>query len=397
MSQTSGRAARRAARCAANLFACAAIGLAADTPLRAQEVPEFDADQRGFEVDFGDVELRVGGRMHIDTLIAPDLFGEDDVDFRRARVEVGLDLPSDFRVRADYEFAGAEGWRNVWIDWRGIDGVGIRAGQFVVPFNIEDMQQSNDLLFMERALTSALAPSFAVGAAARSTPGNWTLTAGVFRDPINNGSNRDDGTSYVGRAVYRPVDSRRRVVHLGVALEHRDYEEGVGARFGASQEATLGSPQRLRTPTFRDAASSTGVSTEAIMIDGPLLLQAQAIGRRVRRLENSDPTLWGAYIQAGWLFGEGRRRYSRGLGAPSAIDVDRGDPVFEVGLRASYLDLEEEGSTGGREFNLGGAFSYYIDDNARLAANIIKVWQRPDRSGDDESGVIFQTRFQVRF
>ena len=259
------------------------------------------------------------------------------------------------------------------------------------------MQQSNDLLFMERALPSALAPSFAVGAAARARPGNWTLTGGVFLDPIDDSSDRDDGISYVGRAVFRPIDERRRVVHLGLAVEHRVYDEGAGTRFGASQEGTLDSEQRLRTPTFRDAASSTAVSTEAIMIDGPLLLQAQAIGRRVNRLENTDPTLWGAYVQAGWLFGEGRRRYSRGLGAPSAIDVDQGDPVFEIGLRASYLDLEEEGDTGGREFNLGGAFSYYIDDNVRLAANIIKVWQRPDRIGSDESGVIFQTRFQVRF
>ncbi len=386
-----------AARCAANALACAAIALPATNALQAQSVPEFDADQRGVEVDFGEVELRVGGRMHIDTLVTPDLFGDDEVDFRRARVEVGLDLPEDFRVRADYEFAGASGWRNVWIDYRGIEGVGIRAGQFVVPFNIEDMQQSNDLLFMERALPSALAPSFAVGAAASARPGNWTLTGGVFLDPIDDNSDRDDGVSYVGRAVFRPVDERRRVVHLGIAVEHRDYDEGASTRFGASQEGTLSSEQRLRTPTFRDAASSTAVSTEAIMIDGPLLLQAQAIGRRVNRLENSDPTLWGAYVQAGWLFGEGRRRYSRGLGAPSAIDVDRGDPVFEIGLRASYLDLEEEGSPGGREFNLGAAFSYYIDDNVRLAANIIKVWQRPDRIGSDESGLIFQTRFQVRF
>ena len=360
-------------------------------------MPEFDADQRGVEIDFGDVELRAGGRLHIDTLITPDLFGDDEVDFRRARIEVGLDLPSDFRVRADYEFARSNGWRNVWVDWRGIDGVSLRAGQMVVPFNIEDMQQSNDLLFMERALTSALVPSFAVGAAARATPGDWTLTGGVFFDPIDDSSDRDDGTSYVGRVVYRPLDDRGRVIHLGVALEHRDYEQGVGVRFGARQEATLGAEQRLRTPTFRDASSSTAISTEAVMIDGPLLLQAQAVGRRVNRLENSDPTFWGAYAQAGWLFGEGRRRYSRGLGGPTAIDVDSGDPVFEVGIRASYLDLEEDGSTGGREFNLGGAFSYYIDDNVRLAANVIHVWQRPDRSGDDESGVIFQTRFQVAF
>lgn len=88
--------------------------LCLNSPASAQEDPKIDFDERGLSFDLDEVEVTVGGRLHLDTVITADEFGGNEADFRRVRIEVGVQLPGDLRLRADYDFAPSrEGIRNL--------------------------------------------------------------------------------------------------------------------------------------------------------------------------------------------------------------------------------------------------------------------------------------------
>lgn len=377
-----------------------AIGLIAvfclNSPALAQEEPKIDFDERGLSFDLDEVEVTVGGRLHLDTVITADEFGGNETDFRRARVEVGVRLPGDLRVRADYDFAPSrEGIRNLWIDYRGIDGIGIRAGQMVVPFSIEEMMESNDLLFMERALPGSLAPGFNAGGALSASPGDWSVQAGVFFDPIDGRDPSGEGTSYVGRAVYRPISERDRILHFGAAIEHRDLAAEAEPRFRSRQELSF-ARARLDTRRIAGATDTTGLALEGLYIDGPLLVQAQGVHRSVDTVAGSA-SFDGGFVQAAWLIGDARRRYSRSRGVPTAIRPEGRTGAFEIGVRASYLDLSDESIAGGEEANFGAVLNWYLNYNVRFGINVIHSDLTPDRSGSNVNEMSLQMRAQVRF
>jgi phosphate-selective porin OprO and OprP len=372
----------------------AALGVT--DPAFAEDAPTIEFRETGLSLDGEQVEATLGGRLHIDSVFAPDDFGGGQTEIRRARVELGVRLADDLRLRADYDFApGREGVRNLWVDYRGIDGIGIRAGQFVVPFALEELMESNDLLFMDRALPGALAPGFNAGIAVRASPGDWSLQGGVFFDPIDGSEPAGAGTSYVARAVYRPVDKGRRILHFGAAIEYRGLNRSTAPRYVSRQELSIGRA-RLDTSSIDGASGTTGVSLEALYIDGPLLVQAQGI-QRVIDTAHSSLRFEGSYIQAAWLIGSAQRRYSRGSGVPLAVRPRGKFGALEIGARFSHLDLDDGAVTGGKETNFGVVANWYANYNLRVGIDLIHARLAPDRSGDKVNETIAQARFQLRY
>ena len=131
---------------------------------------DFKADEDGVTIEGNNFELVFGGRLHADTVSV-----NDDItpipsksDIRRFRINATLTVADDFRVKLDHDVGGlSPGWKNAWVEYRGVDNVSIKAGQMIVPFNGEDMMSSNNLKLMERGLPSVLAPNFAVGGQVR--------------------------------------------------------------------------------------------------------------------------------------------------------------------------------------------------------------------------------------
>lgn len=265
----------------------------------------------------------------------------------------------------------------------------------VVPFSIEEMMESNDLLFMERALPGSLAPGFNAGAVLSASPGDWSIQTGVFFDPIDGRDPSGEGTSYVGRAVYRPISERDRILHIGAAVEHRDLASEAEPRFRSRQELSF-ARARLDTRRIADATNTTGLALEGLYIDGPLLLQAQGVHRSVDTATGSA-SFDGGFVQTAWLIGDARRRYSRSRGVPTAIRPEGRTGAFEIGVRASYLDLSDESISGGEETNFGAVLNWYLSYNIRLGINVIHSELTPDRSGNKVSEASVQMRAQVRF
>ena len=71
-----------------------------------------------------------------------------------------------------------------------------------------------------------------------------------------------------------------------------------------------------------------------------------------------------------------------------------------MGLRHSFIDLNDEGIKGGKERNITLGINWYLNPNMRMMFNYIRA-KVEDRSNsrvvDDGTVNIFQARFQISF
>ena len=380
-----------------------AIGAAGMAHAQDNEV-DTDFDSDGFSLESGDLELNLGGRLHVDTVsIESDLIQfQDDTDIRRLRLDATLDLGKDWRIKLDGDVGGlSPGIYNAWIAYDGIKDWEFKFGNFIAPFNGENMMSSNNMKFIERGLPSELSPNFLLGATAAYEGKNWSVTGGYFTNPIEDEqlTNRDDGNSVVVRGVFAPIEKRREVLHFAVAVERRELDAGAASRVRAVPEFALTRQALLDTATLAGVDAYTNLNFEAAYMNGPFLVQAQQVMRSNDAPLLGDPEFKGMSVQAAWVLTGERQRYSVGGGTFGEIRPDRDNAfgAWEIAARYSTLDLEDGGVLGGEQKNWTVGVNWYVNRNVRLSANYVDAKAEPNRLGFADNPSAVMGRLQVAF
>ena len=70
----------------------------------------------------------------------------------------------------------------------------------------------------------------------------------------------------------------------------------------------------------------------------------------------------------------------------------QGTRAWEMGFRASWVDLTDKDVRGGEQVNLGAALNYYIRPDLRFQLNLLNF--RTDAVASDDTGWILQGRLQ---
>lgn len=365
------------------------------TPALAQEIDASWSD--GLTLDWGDRrELSLGARVHYDIArFSDDLTAIDnDQDFRRARPMLRA-RHGDWRLRADYDFGIAEGWRNLNVEYAGFRRHRITVGHQVAPFSLDELGSSNDLAFLERSLASALSPGMLLGAAWRHWGDQWTVTAGVFTDELNEQDRRTaDGVSLIGRFTYSPVNRRGRVLHFGVAQEFRSVEDGKDVRFSVRPESRLANARLIDTGRLAGVDNVMSTGLELLGIYDNFRLQAEYIRSALDGAQD-EPTFSGGYIQAGVVLTGERYRYSGARGVPTAIRPRGRMGALEALVRYSMLDLSDGLVAGGRQKQFSVGLSWRLNRQLRLNLNYSRYDTDPGANGLDESGSLWMLRAQL--
>ncbi|MEQ1800765.1 MAG: porin [Gammaproteobacteria bacterium] len=376
------------------LFAAAGSASGADT--------RFDWED-GFRVRSDDKQwrLELGGRMHVDSAWYDDDVTplDNDVILRRLRPRLDVSYGKNWSARADYDFGDvADGWKNVWVQYRFNKHVDVRVGNQTVPFGLEEVMSSDDVMFMERPLATQLTAGLLTGALLRADNNDMSFSFGVFGNDLSDDDRRKlDGTSVAGRVTWAPLRANKRVVHLGFSAEYRDAGSGEAGRFRARPESDATEVRLIDTRSVDDVGSLLALGAEAAAGFGPALLQAEYISTDVSRDVGSDATLGGWYVSASYVVTGERRRYREHTGSFGDI-APRGQwGAVEVAARYGSLDLTDGDVTGGEESNLALGVNWYLNRNCRLMLNYIDVDASPNRDGVDESPSIWQVRAQVGF
>jgi phosphate-selective porin OprO/OprP len=375
-------------------------------------------------------EMKIGGRFQLDGAIIdpddrtkeafPDLSGNKG-EIRRARIYTSGTVYRNYDFKFQVDFAEWPDilYKDAYIDMKNIPYVGtIRVGHQFEPFSLEEETSTKYITFMERALpTLAFDPRRNTGLLLFNTPLNRRLWWGVgaFKPveddrPFDLSGNSDWNLS--GRIAGLPwFEDKTKLLHLGLSYVHKfrsaGTEEDKRLNFSATPEAHLADELVNTGKLISDGADI--INPELALALGPFSLQGEYFDARVDRDTGDNLNFSGFYVYASYFITGESRPYVASEASFGRVEPKRnfdlksgsGLGAWEVALRYSCIDLNDEDIQGGEEKNFTAGLNWYLNPNVRFMFNYIFAHVEDSdagtqflREGDTN---IFQMRFQIEF
>ncbi|MCB9832401.1 MAG: hypothetical protein H6807_07995 [Planctomycetes bacterium] len=373
-------------------------------------------------------DIKIGGRIQTDFVFGTEddsfenSFGPvgDYVEFRRARLFISGTIYSNVFFKAQYDFAGtgAAVWKDVYIGLKKVPVVGhIVVGQFKQPMSLEEITSSKYISFMERALpVEAFAPSRHTGIMFHDTCMDddrlfWAIS--VYREADSTGDAIDDdiGIGHDGEwnfairlaFVAWEEEGGKRMLEIGASFNYRNPDEGV-VRFRTRPE--IHTPQgrivdtNAGTGDILDADDVLVFQLEIALVLESFSAQTEFFYTTVDSEVSGDPDFWGFYVQLSYFLTGEYRPYKKTEAAFSRVKPmhnfgDEGSGAWELLLRLSYIDLEDEAVTGGQAWDVTAGVTWYLNPNTQVKFNY--VYSDSDDGNADGVSHWFGFRFQIDF
>lgn len=349
----------------------------------AKTAPVVRAGREEFTLRSADsaFQLRLRGYLHSDSRIylQDRTNAADAFVLRRVRpiLEGTVFRQFDFRVMPDFG-GGTTVLQDAYLDARFHPLLRVRAGKFKSPVGLERLASATELLFIERALPTALVPNRDVGIAIHGDWRTGTLTymGGVFNG-VADGASLDgddqDGKDVAGRVFAHPFSTHRRVWLQGLGV-------GVSGSYGI-QRGTLTAPN---LPTFRTAGQQAffrfrfdGTEAGTALADGAharvsgqgyyylgsggVVVEHVLSSQRIRRSTTGTRVSNTAWQVAGSYVLTGEKLTARGVSPAHPFDRATGYwGAVEIATRYSALDADD------------GAFPFFA--NPASAARKADAW-----------------------
>jgi len=387
-----------------------------------------------FESADGSNKLKIGGRIQNDWYAGSVDNGDfqDGTTFRRVWLKVMGTVYDDFDFKLQYglENDGLTRWKDLYIDYKGLDITQIRFGYFKEPFSMEELMGNGDLTFMERAPLNSMVNGNDF--ASRNTgimfhngvlDNRMTWEAGVFKrtDAFVNGG-EDDATmgdwDITARVTGAPwyEDNGKKLLHLGAAYSHKDWGGDAlryrsrGSYYNRGANTTLVDTSetdangKLVAGMKADAVDMVG--TELGLVYGPFSLASEYVHSEVDSVVPGSPSFDSYYVQASYFLTGESRPYRLGEGIWGQVKPKNnfslkngGWGAWEVAARYTNLDLTDTPVTtaiGGDLDDYAVALNWYLNPFTRV------MWDYVHSESDDTTGVnqdadIFMMRLQLDF
>ncbi len=235
-----------------------AVVLVAAMPAAAQQSPEAAPPRDGeWSVRWADhPEVEWSGRLRVEfrarlqgdsraSRAAVERLDGDPFDIGRRRVGIAGEIGGTLEFQIERELEDSVPWRDVYVNYRPTRGLQLQAGQFKIPFGLEETTSSSNLDFIYRSIVSTrLAAGRDRGTMLHGRLASRTLgyEIGVFAHDGDNARPKHAGRVSGGRTVagrltvepFRHSKSTWSDLQFGVAFTRSSLPEGFPAVRGRS-------------------------------------------------------------------------------------------------------------------------------------------------------------------
>jgi phosphate-selective porin OprO/OprP len=331
------------------------------------------------------------GRVELD---AAAYFGdipssENGGELRRLRV--GIAGLATFFDSVSYKFEldltdGTNNWSDIYVQWDLPKRGTLRVGNQTVSQNLSAMTSSLSHLFMEEPLpVSAFSLSRRL---AVSYDHDWRRFGvhGMFftRDP-----NNDSGKyGWAARVFTKPIRGPEKIGHVGISTVHERMDRE--ARYRTRPESHVTDIHLVDTGLYDNVQYQHVLGLEMAGGLGSNTMKLELFRSRWERERGRSNTFKGAYVELGHFLTGQQFNYVRGKFVRPIMEP--GTHAWEIGLRASWLDLNDRDVRGGEQVNIGAALNYYRRPDLRFQLNLLHF--RTDAVAGNDRGWILQAKMQ---
>ena len=256
---------------------------------------------------------------------------------------------------------------DAYLSWRSDRWGTFRIGNQKVAQTLSGQTSSISIPFMERplpVLAFTLKRRLGVGwdTHLKKLGANITLF-GI--DP-----NEDVGShGWATRAYVNPARNEAGVIHLGASLMQL-YEDD-NAQLRARPESHVTDIRLVDTGVWPAIDKGSALGFEIALARGPFTFRSEAYLAEWQRNNDSNPEFSGWYAEISWFATGEHAQYREGKFIRPKIENEKG--AWELALRVSSLDLNDQDVEGGKEDNLSLGVNWYSRSHWRLMGNLIKV------------------------
>lgn len=360
----------------------------------------------------GDVQVTLGGRLHVDYDAVEDgartLTGTPLVDrflVRRARLELGGTFFKWIDLSVEAEVTNNPALNDGFLDLRFAPEAALRVGQFKQPFSLEELTSDNLIDFVERSVVNELAPSRDVGAMLWGNLLGGVVSYGVSASNGTglNTADNNDAKDLNGRLVLAPFKTTGLAWLKGLQVAG-DVTWGDEGTLATAQGRTMArTSNRFVFFAAQPARGNrTRWGTDLLWVAGPASLKFEYDRQTNQRKrlattggDLDDVTATGWYAAATYVL-TGEDKAASGLVVPRRLFIPEngrmGPGAWEVALRWAELAFDSDdpvdffdgnianGITGGRRTAENGVealtvgLNWYLNARLRYTLNWTEYW-----------------------
>ncbi len=201
-----------------------------------------------------------------------------------------------------------------------------------------------------------------------------TYTIGFFNNYWETGKSfSDNGSQITARVTYLPqYKSDRELMHLAVGYRYSDATSGK-LSYKAKPEANT-APSFLNTGSI-DASSSNTLMLEWIKVNGPVTVMGEYMNNFVNVPGSTNASFNYLQFGAGWFITGENRRYNKQNGNLGKLvprknfnfKKNPGPGAFELAVRYTHSDFNDQNIKGGKFGRFTQAFSWYPNAHFRFS------------------------------
>ena len=345
------------------------------------------------QVDFGSYFLQKDQKEWADPI-------GNGASIRRARFAVKAQITRDWYGEVDMELAnGSFELKDAIVRYNGLKNWQFSVGSQKPDFSLSRNTSSRYLEFMERPMVvSAFAPSRHLGVFAKYANKYFFGSASVLFQEIEGQETRDyvesnnkdygmdEGLSYLGKIVVRPINEADYGIHVGGAVMYdapkTSDEMGVysATRFSCRNATNISRKKYIDTDDIKNTDHNLIATAE---------LAGHCHGFRIESAWLSDWTYMkpeagidkpyhfqGWYVESGCLLLGGKQSYDSDGAKFNRVRTGRSWGDIELALKYEFLDMNDyEGRAadqaiyGGSAELYGAALNFYFAKNVKIALN----------------------------